>query len=144
MRSLIWALAVSAAFPHVVAAQVASPVPDAEERTAADEIVVTGSIYRGDVASGGARIDVPVKDLPLSISVATEALIKDRQVRNLRELSENVAGVRSRSSGSGAFTIDFTIRGLQGGNGSIVAMNGFRVDNFSAGFDPQASSASNF
>ncbi len=102
------------------------------------EIVVTGSIYRGEIASGGARIDADVKDLPLSISVVTDALIQDRQVRNLRELSENVAGVRSRASGSGAFTIDFTIRGLQGGNGSVVAMNGFRMENFSAGYDPQA------
>lgn len=110
-----------------------APADDLPEQ----EIVVTGSIYRGDIAAGGARIDVPIKDLPLSISVATKALIEDRQVRNLRELSENVAGVRSRASGSGAFTIDFTIRGLQGGSGSVVAMNGFRMDNFSAGFDPQ-------
>lgn len=103
-----------------------------------EDIVVTGNIYRGEVASGGARIDVPVKELPLSISVLTEALAKDRQVRNVRELAENVAGVRARTQGSGAFSVDFTIRGLQGGNGSVVAVNGFRMENFSAGFDPQA------
>lgn len=105
---------------------------------ASGEIVVTGSVYRGNVATGGARIDVPIKDLPLSISVVTEALAKDRQVRNVRELAENVAGVRARTQGSGAFSIDFSIRGLQGGNGSVVAVNGFRMENFSAGFDPQA------
>lgn len=102
------------------------------------EIVVTGSAYRGDVSSSGARIDVPIKDLPLSISVLTDALIQDRQARNIRDLADNVAGVRSRQGGSGAFTIDFTIRGLQGGNGSVVAVNGFRVENFAGGFDPQA------
>ena len=102
------------------------------------DIVVTASAYRGEVSSGGARIDAKIKDLPLSISVVTNALIEDRQVRNLRELADNVAGVRSRASGSGAFTIDFTIRGLQGGNGSVVSVNGFREENFSAGFDPQA------
>lgn len=117
------------AIPIPVSAQTASP---------ADEIVVTGSIYRGDIASGGARIDADVKDLPLSISVITDALIEDRQIRNLRDLADNVAGVRSRASGSGAFTIDFTIRGLQGGNGSVAAVNGFRVENFSSGFDPSA------
>ena len=110
----------------------------ADETTKPSDIVVTGSIYRGDVASGGARVDVATKDLPLSISVVTDALIRDRQVRNIRDLADNVAGVRSRQSGSGAFSIDFTIRGLQGGNGSVVAVNGFRVENFSAGFDPQA------
>ena len=123
------------------AAQQPTPSPGAVASSGADgaqDIVVTGSIYRGDVATGGARVDVPTKDLPLSISVVTDALVRDRQVRNLRELADNVAGVRSRQSGSGAFTIDFTIRGLQGGNGSVVAMNGFRMENFSAGFDPQA------
>ncbi len=101
------------------------------------EIVVTGSRYSGDVASGGARIDVPVKDLPLSISVVTDQLIRDRQIRNIRDLSDNVAGVRSRSQGSGEFGVGFTIRGLQGINGSVVAVNGFRVDG-TAQFDPQA------
>lgn len=106
----------------------------ADEGAAPADIVVTGSAYRGDVAAGGARIDAEVKDLPLSISVVTEALIEDRQIRNLRDLAENVAGVRSRASGTGAFAIDFSIRGFQGGS---IAMNGYRVDNFSAGFDPQ-------
>lgn len=100
--------------------------------------MVTGSRYRSDVATSGARVDVQVKDLPLSISVLTGELIRDRQVRNIRDLADNVAGVRSRQQGSGAFAIDFTIRGLQGGNGSVVAVNGFRVENFSGGFDPQA------
>lgn len=140
MRSGWMIAALLAGVPVEALAQdmtVANPA-DPGEPPAQDDIVVNGSIYRGNVASGGARIDVPIKDLPLSISVITDALIKDRQVRNIRELADNVAGVRSRAQGSGAFTIDFTIRGLQGGNGSVVAVNGFRVENFSAGFDPQS------
>ncbi len=117
---------------------VAQPEATNSDRSTMSDIVVTGSVYRSDVSSGGARIDAAIKDLPLSISVVTSALIEDRQVRNLRDLADNVAGVRSRASGSGAFTIDFTIRGLQGGNGSVVSVNGFREENFSAGFDPQA------
>ncbi len=104
--------------------------------TAEQDIIVSGSAYRGEVASGGARIDVPVEDLPLSITVLTEELIDDRQVRNLRELADNVAGVRSRSNGSGAFTIDFTVRGLQS-FGQNIALNGYRVETFATGFDPQ-------
>jgi iron complex outermembrane receptor protein len=114
----------------------ATPDQEATARTQSDEgdVVVTGTRYRSDVATGGARIGVDVKDLPLSISVVTKALIDDREVRNIRDLAENVAGVRSRGSGTGAFAADFTVRGLQGGS---VAVNGFRVENFSAGFDPQ-------
>lgn len=136
MRTVLtFAVAALAAIPSAVSAQDA-PLSD-------QDIVVTGSIYRGDVATSGARIDVPTKDMPLSISVLTDALIQDRQVRNLRDLADNVAGVRSRQSGSGAFTIDFTIRGLQGGNGSVVAVNGFRVENFSSGSIRRRSSAWN-
>lgn len=106
------------------------------------EIVVTGSLYRGELASGGARIEADVRDLPLSISVITEALIDDRQVRNLRQLADNVAGVQSRLSGSGAFSVDFTIRGLRSIAGT-TSVNGYRIgtivgDRFSTGFDPQS------
>ena len=134
MRHWIRALLAATALPGASAAV----AREQNASSAANEIVVVGSAYKGDVASGGARIDVATKDLPLSISVLTDALIEDRQVRNIRELADNVAGVRSREQGSGAFSIDFTIRGLQGGNGSVVAVNGFRVENFAAGFDPQA------
>jgi iron complex outermembrane recepter protein len=125
--------------PEVAASQsrpssAAAALP-AKTTLALDEVVVSGSAYRGEVSSGGARIDANVKELPLSISVVTKALIDDRQIRNLRDLSENVAGVRSRQSGGGAFAIDFTVRGLQFGS---VAVNGYRVDNFSAGYDPQS------
>ncbi len=141
MRAWWWSLATAAIVAQTIVTQEAAAQdrqPAGQNEADDQDIVVTGSIYRGEVASGGARIDVPLRDLPLSISVVTDALIRDRQVRNIRDLADNVAGVRSRQSGSGAFTIDFSIRGLQGGSGSVVAVNGFRVQNFSAGFDPQA------
>jgi iron complex outermembrane receptor protein len=100
------------------------------------EIIVTGTIYRGEVSSGGARIDADVRDLPVSISVVTEQLIDDRQVRNLRELADNVAGVRPRQSSTGQFSIDFTVRGFQA-FGLGLALNGYRVEGFSAGFETQ-------
>jgi iron complex outermembrane recepter protein len=122
-------------------AQVIAQTPEAIQQPAEDtqdeEIVVTGTVYRGEVSSGGARIDADVRDLPLSISVVPEAVIDDRQIRNLRELADNVAGVQSRRSGSGEFAIDFAVRGFQGFAGGL-AVNGYRVDGFSAAFDPQA------
>ena len=99
------------------------------------DIVVTGTPYRGEVSSGGARIAAEVKDLPLSISVLTKVVIEDRQLRNIRELADNVAGVQSRSSGEQAFETDFTVRGFTGYGGG-VALNGFRVYANAAGRDP--------
>lgn len=105
-------LAACAAVPTYAADTDLKALPNADDP---ETIVVTGSVYRGEISSGGARIDVDVKDLPISISVVTKELIKDREIRNLRDLAENVAGVRSRSSGVTAFSADFTVRGLQGG-----------------------------
>jgi outer membrane receptor protein involved in Fe transport len=53
----------------------------------AQSITVTGKRYLGEVASGGARIDAAVKDLPLSLTVATDKLIQDLQPRNLTNLA---------------------------------------------------------
>jgi|JI6StandDraft_1071083.scaffolds.fasta_scaffold02372_9 iron complex outermembrane receptor protein len=114
--------------------QAIAQTPEADDNSSAD-IVVTGTAYRGEVASGGARIDAKIEDLPLSISVVTEAVVEDRQVRNIRELADNVAGVQSRSSGAQAFSTDFTIRGFQG-FATGVSINGFRVDGYAAGRDP--------
>lgn len=109
----------------------------AEEAAVEDDtIVVTGTAYRGEVSSGGARIDADVRDLPVSISVVTEELIDDRQIRNLKELADNVAGVRPRQSSTGQFSIDFTVRGFQA-FGLGLALNGYRVEGFSAGFETQ-------
>ncbi len=128
--ALAWVLTVQSAF--------ASDVPETpSEYEQTEEIIVTGTAYRGEVSSGGARIDADVKDLPISIGIVTEELIDDRQVRNLRELADNVAGVRSRRSGSGAFAIDYTVRGFQGFAGGL-AVNGYRIEGFSTAFDPQS------
>jgi iron complex outermembrane receptor protein len=122
----------------IVLAAFASPAHAQAEQDGADtsgDIIVTGSRYRGEVSSGGARIDADVRDLPISITVLPEELIDDRAIINLRQLADNVAGVRSRRSGSGEQSIDFSVRGFQGFAGGI-AVNGFRVDGFSAAFDP--------
>ena len=97
MRTLILGAALAAVAPNVAQAETSSASASADQMEVdGREIVVTGTIYRGEVASGGARVDVPTKDLPLSISVVTEALIRDRQVHNIRDLADNVAGVRNR------------------------------------------------
>jgi iron complex outermembrane recepter protein len=101
-----------------------------------ETITVKGARYRSEVSSGGARIDAPVKDLPLSISVITDALIEDLAIRNLVNLADQVAGVSQRSGGPGAFTNDFTVRGFSSFS-SGAAVNGFRSDGFVQAREPQ-------
>jgi iron complex outermembrane recepter protein len=115
----------------VYASEVADE-PEADSET----IIVNGTVYRGEVSSGGARIDAEVKDLPLSISVVTQELIEDRQIRNLRQLADSVAGVSARSGGPGAFSNDFVLRGFSA-FASGTAINGFRSDGFVAAREPQ-------
>lgn len=112
------------------AAQAETPEP------AVDDILVNASLYRGDVASGGARIDVAVRELPLSITVLTDQLIQDRALRNLRDLADNVAGVEARIGGPAAFSNDFVLRGFSAFSAGS-AVNGFRADAFIAAREPQ-------
>jgi iron complex outermembrane recepter protein len=102
----------------------------------AQSITVTGKRYLGEVASGGARIDAAVKDLPLSLTVATDKLIQDLQPRNLVELADQVAGVSQRVGGPGAFSNDYTVRGFSSFS-SGAAVNGFRSDGFVQAREPQ-------
>ena len=97
---------------------------------------MTGKRYLGEVASGGARIDAAVKDLPLSLTVTTDKLIEDLQPRNLVELADQVAGVSQRVGGPGAFSNDYTVRGFSSFS-SGAAVNGFRSDGFVQAREPQ-------
>ncbi len=122
---------------HSAWAQTATP-PDAAASApaTAQSITVTGKRYLGEVASGGARIDAAVKDLPLSLTVATDKLIEDLQPRNLVELADQVAGVSQRVGGPGAFSNDYTVRGFSSFS-SGAAVNGFRSDGFVQAREPQ-------
>lgn len=97
------------------AQQPASPEPEAD---AADEeeLVVTGdrttSGYSAPNASTATKTDTPLRDIPQSIQVIPERVLKDQQVQNLNDAVQNVSGVQQDDTFGGQ--IDrISIRGFQ-------------------------------
>jgi iron complex outermembrane receptor protein len=110
---------------------VLSVVPSAEETPEEEiELVVTAEPeddYYVPEASVGTRIEVPLRDLPLSIQVIPEEVIEDRQVVRLNELTDLVSGVQT-ATGYGGLSSNMTyIRGFFQ-TGSL--RNGFRDNGF--------------
>jgi iron complex outermembrane receptor protein len=100
--------------------------PEGDE--ADDEIVVTGTgrgAYRVPNASTATRTDTPIRDIPFSIQVVPQQVLRDRNVRGLTEAVETVSGVVDAGEG----TIR-SIRGFYQGAGTATSLrNGYRVGN---------------
>lgn len=82
------ALAVSVSLPTMAAAATEA------DSDGAPTIVVTGkhSDYTVDTAAS-AKIDAPLKDIPQTIDVVTEAVIRDQRALSLQAVLKNVPGV---------------------------------------------------
>jgi iron complex outermembrane receptor protein len=95
---------------------------DAEEL---EEVTVEGVRgYRAIDATTGTKIDVPLRDLPISITVIPRQLIEDRAVTRFGELADNVAGVQALTGYGGLSAASYVVRGFDlGGEGF---RNGFR------------------
>jgi iron complex outermembrane recepter protein len=108
--------------------------PEADEPD--EEIVVTGGRdgYRVPNASVGTRTDTPLRDIPQSIQVIPQQVIRDQQVTSLGEALQNVSGI-SRTSSSQQFFEGFTIRGFESGRN--ILRNGLLDDTTRApSFEP--------
>jgi iron complex outermembrane receptor protein len=94
--------------------------PEADESD--EEIVVTGERegYRVPNASVGTRTDTPLRDIPQAINVVPQQVIRDTQARSITEALENVPGVVSQGVGTTGSRNDFTIRGVEVYNTSLV------------------------
>ncbi|WP_335137290.1 TonB-dependent siderophore receptor [Nostoc sp.] len=92
------------------------------------ELVVTGEQdgYNVPDSSTATRTDTPLRDIPQSIQVIPQAVIKDQQITRISDATRNVSGV-SPASGYGGFSEDYTIRGFTDGN---LLRNGFRSSNY--------------
>ncbi|KAM3114374.1 TonB-dependent siderophore receptor [Phormidesmis sp. 146-33] len=70
---------------------------EVDEDAAEEEITVTGERqqdgYRVPNASTATRTDTPIRDIPQSIQVVPQEVLRDRKVRNLTEAVETVSGV---------------------------------------------------
>ncbi|RUR74835.1 TonB-dependent siderophore receptor [Chlorogloeopsis fritschii PCC 9212] len=106
--------------------------PQSEEPAAQQdepiELVVTGEQdnYRIPDASVGTRTDTPLRDIPQSIQVVPQQVLRDRQARSITDGLENVSGVNPISPGLAGSRDNFTIRGFEIYGNSLV--NGIPED----------------
>ncbi|WP_298911056.1 TonB-dependent receptor [uncultured Nostoc sp.] len=91
------------------------------------ELVVTGEQdgYSVPDASTATRTDTPLRDIPQSIQVVPQQVIKDQQVIRASEALRNVSGVQ-RSIPGGGSNDRYTIRGF---DQSVNLRDGFRDSN---------------
>ncbi|WP_375475219.1 TonB-dependent siderophore receptor [uncultured Nostoc sp.] len=128
-------------FSVASAASTQNPTPPApgsqqtqpEQPTAQDdqpiELVVTGEQdtgYNASDASTATKTDTPLRDIPGSIQVIPQEVIRDQGAISVREAVRNVSGVTYASS-SGNRGEGFTVRGFS----AEPFLNGFRGEGFS-------------
>lgn len=110
-------------------AEVAEETPEGEEL----EIVVTGERETGysvPNATTGTRTDTPLRDIPQSIQVVPQEVIRDQQVTRLDEALRNVSGVIFRGDVQSRGE-EYTIRGF---DNVPILRDGFRRYGFSENF----------
>jgi iron complex outermembrane recepter protein len=110
--------------PPVTAQQPVAPEALEEEE---EELIVTEQGqkpgYRVPNATTGTKTDTPLRDIPQSIQVIPQEVIKDRQINRVAEALQNISGVTSNSS-SYRVIDNFIIRGFDASNN--VTRNGLR------------------
>jgi iron complex outermembrane receptor protein len=100
--------------------------PEGEEE---EEIVVTAEReqngYRVPNTSVGTRTDTPIRDIPQSIQVVPQQVLRDRSAKTVFEAVETVSGVLDGSNNYGAPGGAFIIRGFNSFDSGNLR-NGFR------------------
>ena len=103
-----------------VAVRLGEAIAGAEDD--AIQVVVTGEGdegYNPSSASTATRTDTPLRDIPQSIRVVPQEVIKDRQAEQLTDALENVSGVIP-FSGPARSRNTVVIRGFEGFDGFLV------------------------
>lgn len=85
-----------------------------------------GYISRG--ATVGSRVETAIKDIPQSITVINNELLKDISTARINQLADYVAGVQPFASAATPYTNAFFFRGF--GSASSTTYNGFRDGGF--------------
>jgi iron complex outermembrane recepter protein len=97
-----------------------------EEDEVDEEVVVTGesrgSTYFTPKAATGTRTDTPLRDVPQSVQVVPQQVLKDQQITRPEEAFRNVSGVSASGSGEGS-GLSVNARGF---SGTPVLLDGFR------------------
>lgn len=85
-----------------------------------------GYISRG--ATVGSRVETSMKDIPQSITVINNELLRDISTARINQLADYVAGVQPFASAATPYTNAFFFRGF--GSVSSTTFNGFRESGF--------------
>lgn len=110
-----------------------------ELSSVAETVVVQPEVntYLADTSTIGTKLDIPQRDLPQSVSVVPNAILKDRLVIRLTEAGDNVSSVRSSTGYSGTKSNNYLIRGFaQSFTSSGTMRNGFTEYAFLTQRDP--------
>ncbi|MBW4553594.1 MAG: TonB-dependent receptor plug domain-containing protein [Aphanocapsa sp. GSE-SYN-MK-11-07L] len=106
-----------------------------EDETTEEELVVTGEgegRYFVPDTSTATKTDTPIRDLPVSIQIVPQQVLRDRNVRNITEAVETVSGVLDGGSLYGSSAATRIIRGFSSFDGAQAAnfRNGSRDVSF--------------
>jgi len=122
-RSTQIALAIGSAFLSSV-----TQAQNTEAVTTLPTVIVTADRdagYTRSTASSATKIDTPLRELPVSLHVVTDDLIRDLAIVSPGELANLVPSVQKNSSGYGSSgNQDFTIRGFR--TDGVNYRNGYR------------------
>ena len=99
--------------------------------------VAEGSSYRPSTATTGTRLDLPLIDLPQSVTVIPARVVEDRQIVRMAELADNVAGVRASPGYGGLSSANYYMRGFRGSFSGGNLRDGFRDYTFLSSRDVQ-------
>ncbi|MES1026381.1 TonB-dependent siderophore receptor [Gloeocapsa sp. BRSZ] len=110
-----------------------SIAPQAASEDETIEIVVTGEQdgYLIPETATGTRTDTPTRDIPFSIQIVPQQVLREQQVQRLNDALRNVAGVQAEQSPRSVFEVP-RIRGFGGFDSFNIVTNGLQDGNAGA------------
>lgn len=105
------------------AALAAEPAPEQPPAESADEVTLPAvnvkavqereeARYKADTASTGSKIEMPLRDIPQSVSVVKKELIESQNAFSLRDALKNVSGLTIAAGEGGRTGDSITLRGF--------------------------------
>ena len=108
-RPLMLAIAALLNASHTEGAEIARPVlPEVKVKAAAEK----EPRYKADTSSTGLKFEAAIRDIPQSVSVVKEELIKSQNAFNLRDALKNVSGLTIAAGEGGRTGDSITLRGF--------------------------------
>ncbi|WP_432740610.1 TonB-dependent siderophore receptor [Methylobacter sp. G7] len=108
-RPLMLAIAAILNAPHTEGAEIAKQVlPEVKVKAAAEK----EPAYKADTSSTGLKFETAIRDIPQSVSVVKEELVKSQNAFNLRDALKNVSGLTIAAGEGGRTGDSITLRGF--------------------------------